>query len=87
MLDNTHDHKNTMGRPRKKITHTEHEDDPPRTDKQQTLNKTKQGPPTCIIGSLRKARAMGIQRLLIKIDSHVVAGHIGEAYKARDLDL
>jgi ribonuclease HI len=33
---------------------------------------------------LRKARAMGIQRLIIKIDLHVVAGHIEKDYEARD---
>jgi ribonuclease HI len=33
---------------------------------------------------LRKARAIEIQRLIIKIDSQVVAGHIKKDYKARD---
>jgi ribonuclease HI len=36
---------------------------------------------------LRKARAIGIQRLIIKTDSHVVAGHIKKDYKARDQEL
>ena len=36
---------------------------------------------------LRKARAMGIQRLIIKIDSQVVAGHIEKGYKAREPEL
>ena len=40
-----------------------------------------------ILLGLRKARAMGIQRLIIKIDSQVVAGHIEKDYKARDLEL
>jgi hypothetical protein len=30
---------------------------------------------------------MGIQRLIIKIDSQVVAGHIKKDYKARDQEL
>jgi molecular chaperone GrpE (heat shock protein) len=33
-----------MGRPRKKTTHTENEDEPPQTDEEQGLNQTKQGP-------------------------------------------
>ena len=37
---------------------------------------------TVLLG-LRKARAMGIQRLIIKTDSQVVAGHIEKDYKAR----
>ena len=45
VLKNTHDHKNTMGRPGKKTTHTENEDEPPWTDEEQGLNQTKQGPP------------------------------------------
>ena len=40
-----------------------------------------------ILLGLWKARAMGIQRLIIKIDSQVVAGHIEKYYKARDLKL
>ena len=40
-----------------------------------------------ILLGLRKSRAMGIQRLIIKIDSQVVAGHIEKDYKARDLEL
>ena len=40
-----------------------------------------------ILLELRKARAMGIQSLIIKIDSQVVAGHIEKDYKARDLEL
>jgi ribonuclease HI len=36
---------------------------------------------------LRKAKAMGIQRLIIKIDSQIVAGHIKKDYKARDPEL
>jgi hypothetical protein len=30
---------------------------------------------------------MGIQRLVIKIDSQIVAGHIRKDYKARDPEL
>jgi hypothetical protein len=30
---------------------------------------------------------MGIQRLIIKIDSHVIIGHIEKDYKARDREL
>jgi hypothetical protein len=37
-----------------------------------------------ILLGLRKAKAMGIQRLIIKIDSQMVAGHIEKDYKARD---
>jgi ribonuclease HI len=40
-----------------------------------------------VLLGLRKARAMGIQRLIIKIDSQVVAGHIEKDYKARDQEL
>ena len=40
-----------------------------------------------VLLGLRKARAMGIQRLIIKIDSQVVAGHIEKDYKARDSEL
>ena len=40
-----------------------------------------------ILLGLRKARAMGIQRLIIKTDSQVIAGHIEKDYKARDLEL
>ena len=40
-----------------------------------------------ILLELRKARAMGIQRLIIKTDSQVVAGHIEKDYKAKDLEL
>jgi ribonuclease HI len=40
-----------------------------------------------ILIGLRNARAMGIQRLIIKIDSQVMAGHIEKDYKARDLEL
>ena len=40
-----------------------------------------------ILLGLRKARAMGIQRLIIKIDSQVVAGHIEKDYKAREPEL
>ena len=37
-----------------------------------------------VLFRLRKARAMGIQRLIIKTYSQVVAGHIEKDYKARD---
>ena len=40
-----------------------------------------------VLLGLQKARAMGIQRLIIKTDSQVVAGHIEKDYKARDLEL
>lgn len=40
-----------------------------------------------VLLGLRKARAMGIQRLQIKTDSQVVAGHIEKDYRARDLEL
>ena len=40
-----------------------------------------------VLLGLRKARAMGIQSLIIKIDSQVVAGHIEKDYKARDPEL
>ena len=40
-----------------------------------------------VLLGLRKARAMGIQSLIIKTDSQVVAGHIEKDYKARDLEL
>jgi ribonuclease HI len=40
-----------------------------------------------ILLGLRKAKAMGIQRLIIKTDSQIVAGHIKKDYKARDLEL
>jgi ribonuclease HI len=41
---------------------------------------------TVLLG-LRKAKAMGIQRLVIKTDSQIVAGHIEKDYKARDPEL
>ena len=40
-----------------------------------------------VLLGLQKARAMGIQRLIIKTDSQVMAGHIEKYYKARDLEL
>jgi ribonuclease HI len=40
-----------------------------------------------ILLGLRKAKAMGIQRLVIKADSQIVAGHIEKDYKARDPEL
>jgi hypothetical protein len=40
-----------------------------------------------ILLGLRKARATGIQRLIIKTDSQVVAGYIEKDYKARDQEL
>jgi ribonuclease HI len=40
-----------------------------------------------ILLGLRNAKAMGIQRLVIKIDSQIVAGHIEKHYKARDPEL
>ena len=40
-----------------------------------------------VLLGLKKARAIGIQRLIIKIDSQVVARHIEKDYKARDLEL
>jgi ribonuclease HI len=36
---------------------------------------------------LRKAKAMEIQRLVIKTDSQIVAGHIKKDYKVRDPEL
>jgi ribonuclease HI len=35
-----------------------------------------------VLLELRKAKAMGIQRLIIKTDSQIVAGHIEKDYKA-----
>lgn len=40
-----------------------------------------------VLLGLRKARAVGIQKLRIKTDSQVVAGHIKKDYKARDTEL
>jgi ribonuclease HI len=40
-----------------------------------------------VLLGLRKAKAMGIQRLVIKTDSQIVAGHIEKDYKARDPEL
>jgi ribonuclease HI len=40
-----------------------------------------------ILLGLRKERAMGIQRLVIKTDSQVVTGHIKKDYKTRDPEL
>ena len=40
-----------------------------------------------VLLGLRKARAMGTQRLIIKIDSQVVARHIEKDCKARDPEL
>jgi ribonuclease HI len=40
-----------------------------------------------VLLGLRKAKAMGIQRLVIKTDSQIVAGHIRKDYKARDPEL
>ena len=40
-----------------------------------------------VLLGLRKERAMGIQGLIIKIDSQVVAGHNEKDYKARDPEL
>ena len=40
-----------------------------------------------VLLGLRKVRAMGIQRLIIKTDSQVVAGDIKKDYKARDPEL
>ena len=37
-----------------------------------------------VLLGLKKARAIGIQRLIIKTDSQVMAGHIEKDYKARD---
>jgi ribonuclease HI len=37
-----------------------------------------------VLLGLRKPRTMGIQRLIIKIDSQVLAGHIEKDYKIRD---
>jgi ribonuclease HI len=37
-----------------------------------------------ILLGLRKAKSMRIQRLVIKTDSKIVAGHIKKDYKARD---
>jgi ribonuclease HI len=40
-----------------------------------------------ILLGLRNAKAMGIQRLVIKTDSQIVVGHIEKDYKARDPEL
>jgi ribonuclease HI len=40
-----------------------------------------------VLLELRKAKAMGIQRLVIKIDSQIIAGHIEKDYNARDPEL
>jgi ribonuclease HI len=40
-----------------------------------------------VLLGLRKAKAMGIQRLVIKTDSQIVVGHIEKDYKARDPEL
>jgi ribonuclease HI len=36
---------------------------------------------------LRKLKAMGIRRAVLKIDSQVISGHIDKSYKARDPNL
>jgi ribonuclease HI len=33
---------------------------------------------------LRKLKAMGVRRAILKTDSHVISGHIDKSYKARD---
>jgi ribonuclease HI len=40
-----------------------------------------------VLLGLRKAKVMGIQRLVIKTDSQIVAGHVEKDYKARDPEL
>jgi ribonuclease HI len=40
-----------------------------------------------VLLGLRKVKAIGIQRLVIKTDSQIVAGHIEKDYKARDPEL
>jgi ribonuclease HI len=40
-----------------------------------------------VLLGLRKAKAMRIQRLVIKTDSQIIAGHIEKDYKARDPEL
>jgi ribonuclease HI len=40
-----------------------------------------------ILLGLHKAKAMGIQRLVIKTDAQTVAGHIEKYYKVRDPEL
>jgi ribonuclease HI len=40
-----------------------------------------------VLLGLRKAKAMGIQRLVINTYSQIVAGHIEKDYKARDPEL
>jgi hypothetical protein len=40
-----------------------------------------------VLLGLCKAKAMGIQRLVIKIDLQIVAGHIEKDYKVRDPEL
>jgi ribonuclease HI len=40
-----------------------------------------------VLLGIRKARTMEIQRLVIKTDSQIVAGHIKKDYKARDPEL
>jgi ribonuclease HI len=40
-----------------------------------------------VLLGLRKAKAMRIQRLVIKTDLQIVAGHIEKDYKARDPEL
>jgi ribonuclease HI len=40
-----------------------------------------------VLLGLHKAKAMGIQKLVIKTDSQIVAGHIKKDYKARDPEL
>jgi ribonuclease HI/probable phosphoglycerate mutase len=40
-----------------------------------------------VLLGLRKAKAMRIQRLVIKTDSQIVAGHIEKDYKVRDPEL
>jgi ribonuclease HI len=37
-----------------------------------------------VLLGLRKAKAMGIRRLVIKTGSQIVTGHIEKNYKARD---
>jgi ribonuclease HI len=40
-----------------------------------------------VLLGLRKAKVMGIQRLVIKTYSQIVAGHVEKDYKARDPEL
>ena len=36
---------------------------------------------------LRKLKAMGIRRAILKTDSQVISGHVDKSYKARDRSL